>query len=53
MSKKFVVYYEEDIVLENGKMSLNILAEWKATDKEMVLCSHKTISLYCGDAIGN
>ena len=48
MSKKFVVYYEEDIVLENGKMNLNILAEWKASDKEIVLCSHKTISYIVG-----
>lgn len=48
MSKKFVVYYEEDIVLENGKMNLNILAECKASDKEIVLCSHKTISYIIG-----
>ena len=48
MSDKFVVYYEEDIILKNGKINLDILSEWKALDKKIVLCSHKTISYIMG-----
>ena len=48
MNKKMVIYYEEDIVLDNGKVNHDILLEWESSDKEIVLCSHKTISYIVG-----
>lgn len=46
--KKLAVYYEENIIDENGKIYDNVLQEWKESEKEIVLCSYKTISYIVG-----